>query len=53
MKIPLTSTMPKLLMAWVALNTSIPSVSKVVSIASVIASREVNGVPRGLLKNSV
>ena len=32
-----------------AYNTS----TRVVSIASVIASREVNGVPRGLLKNSV
>ena len=52
-KIPLTSTMPKLLIAWVALKTSMPKVKIVVSIASVIASSDVSGVPRGLLKNSV
>ena len=40
-------------MACVALKTSMPSVSSVVIMASVIASIEVSGVPRGLLKNSV
>ena len=50
---PLTSTMPKLLIAWVVLKTSMPSVSRVVIIASEMANREVSGVPRGLLKNSV
>lgn len=50
---PLTKTIPKLLMACVALNTSMPSVNKVVIIARVTASSDVSGVPRGLLKNSV
>ncbi len=52
-KMPLTKTIPKLLMACVVLNTNMPSVNKVVIIARVTASSDVSGVPRGLLKNSV
>jgi hypothetical protein len=52
-KIPLTKTIPKQLIACVSLNNNMPSVSKVVIIANVMASSEVSGVPCGLLKNSV
>lgn len=50
---PLHNTVPKLAIALVLLNSSIPSVSKVVIIASDTASNEVSGVPCGLLKKSV
>ena len=45
--------MPKLLMAWVALKTSMPRVNRVVIMARMMASSDVSGVPRGLLKNRV